>query len=183
MNIKELISGNSFSLTQLNQMLSNPHSVIDSKIDFWGSRTLTVDGCSVNLSDITQRIYSIGDTILTNNVSLQERCSGVECVRKFRKYYETTDAEINKLNCISFCIFKLKAFFKFGDEKRHYNEFTGFRETPREKMQLYENFRGFTEEHFRATFPEERYLPSTGGEGLFYYKGSRMPDASDFCVF
>jgi hypothetical protein len=202
MTIKDLIHPENFSLTKLSHLLNNPKSEVKLTFSLLGSRILTVNGCSVNLHDVTQRVFSKGDKIIHgdgNSISLRDRCSGVMCVRKLREYYNTTDAMIKNLNWISSIFFKLKMNFKICEEAIAWNPTTAFLESARDKIGTYEHFRAYSEGDFRKTFPGTP-LPNIALKGLvplpgttlsaterertlYYYQGALMPSARDFCVF
>jgi hypothetical protein len=186
MKIKELMNCENLNVTQLSQILDNSQSKIKLNVDFWGSRILTIDGFSLKLDDLAQRIFRVGDKVFSENLSSQERWNGAFCVKKLRTYYKETDSMINKLNCVSSFILKFKLFFNLGEGKKSFNVLTGFNESAREKTTSYENFRGFLAQHFRDTFPgtslPDTHLNDSRGT-LYYYKGNQMPPADDFCIF
>jgi hypothetical protein len=89
--------------TQLNvieSLLDSAHSTTT----FWGSRVVEVNGYtgSVYVDDIAKKIlYASRQRCDAANLTPKERISGIAIVRKLRKFYQDTDAKIQKSNSLT----------------------------------------------------------------------------------
>lgn len=160
--------------TQLNvieNLLDSAHSTTT----FWGSRVVKVNGHkgSVYVDDIAKKIlYASRQRCDADDLITEERISGINIVRKLQKFYQDTDAEIQKSN-------PLTKFFNWIREfsinpinytvRPHITNTESYKDNPNIET-AERNFRVYSRKKFRdqfqGNFASESFMTNPAFDGF-----------------
>lgn len=145
-SIEERINARTLTLPQINWLLI--HST--PSVNLWGSRSINVAGSdtSLSLSKIAELVRDIAKQADTTDLNARDAIAGVQCIRKLRNLYETTDNMISQSNYFTriselfFAVFeegrKLFASINYHVFKIGYPHYT-----VRDEIEYDPNFKGY----------------------------------------
>lgn len=150
MIISDYIDNNSFinRLEDLNEFIGKASS----KVSFWGSRVITVEGYagSYKLNDLSEKVLAIGRKFSEqDDMTLLERINGIEITKKLQSLYKQSDDELGKVNWFSRLLNWVSELSLYPYTTRFWVE-----------NSLKRDFRSFSEAKFKEVFGEEMSNPS-----------------------
>ena len=150
--------------TQLEEVRNLLNREPRTKITFWGTRVIQIDGFSgsVSLADLCSKILKISrQRSEADDLTSVERIAGVEIVNKLITFYERTDSQRKTCNVFTRFLIWIREYSLFPYTPRFYLE-----------EDAANRFLGYSQEKFLQTFG------GTFSRGTGRFLEDEHPDAS-----
>lgn len=101
----------SISLEALKQKLSTTEAYTT----FFGTRMVRLEGSSIQLNVLAQRVLAIADARFKDDAfSVEDRLAGCGCVDRLKEFYKVTDGQIKNSNLLTRIIAWIRNYFSYN---------------------------------------------------------------------
>jgi len=117
----------------------------ETKITFWGTRAVTVQGftSSFSLNKLLEKVQAAGRAHReADDLTPKERLSGIAISNSLQNFYDRTDTQVQNSNILTRILNYIREFSFFPYTQRFYIE----------QEFIEQKFRGYSEEKFFETF-------------------------------